>query len=359
MKIKKFQDLLKEKKIDFALFYNLDGVSHDTDMFYFSNYKGVGSLILPRDKKPFLLVPEMGFVRAKKASKIKVYKWKKGKRLFEFLSILTRKNKIKTKVVGINKNVFTLNVYKSLKKYFKKIKTKDVSQLVSKAREIKSNEEIKLIKKACSINDTIFTSLIKNLRNKKLKKESEIVNFLKDEAKKNNSELAFSVVGSGKGGSIPHYEEKNIKLRKGFCILDFGVNYKGYNSDMTRTIYIGKPRKKDRELYDFMFNVQKDLIKNIKVGDNCGKIYNLALKKLGRYSKYFTHGLGHGIGLKVHELPNLSLDSKDKIINNMVFTIEPGIYFQNKFGIRIEDTVLMKDKPIRITKSTKDLLTIP
>ena len=93
----------------------------------------------------------------------------------------------------------------------------------------------------------------------------------------------------------------------------------------------------------------------LKPGLKCSKVYDFALKELG---DRFTHGLGHGVGVEIHEMPNLTLNSKDKIMENMVFTIEPGIYIPKRFGIRIEDTVLMKKKPVILTKVAKDLLVI-
>lgn len=357
MKTREFQRLLREKKIDFALFYNIGSMEYDTDILYFSGYKGVGALIIPKNKKPFLVVPEMEFGRVK--NKIKVYKWTKKKRLFEFCLYLVNKNKIKKKKIGVNKDVFTLNVYKVFKKYFKKNKVVDVSGLCGKVREIKIEKEIKNIKKACNINGKIFNSLIKNIKNNKLKTELGVAGFIEKEAKKFSCELAFDpVVASGKGASVPHYEAENIKLRKGFCVIDLGVKFEDYNSDMTRTIYIGKPSKKDKELYGFLLNIQKDTINDIRINDNCGKIYDSVKMRLKKYSKNFTHGLGHGIGIKVHELPNLTDKSKDEIQRNMIFTVEPGIYFKNKLGIRVEDTVLMKEKVIVLTRAAKDLLTV-
>lgn len=96
----------------------------------------------------------------------------------------------------------------------------------------------------------------------------------------------------------------------------------------------------------------------MEIGDKCSKIYENCVKDLKQFSKYFTHGLGHGIGIEIHELPNLNLNSKDKIQNNQIFTIEPGIYIPKKFGIRIEDTILMKNKPLILTRVPKDLLII-
>jgi len=358
MKIREFQKLLRERKIDFALFYNIDSMGHDKDILYFSGYKGVGALVVPKNKRAFLAVPVAEYGRVKKG-RIKVYRLAKKKRLFESCLGLINKNKINKKKIGVNKDVFTLNIYKAFKKYLKKNKVVDVSRLCEKAREKKTEDEIKKIKKACKINDKIFNSLVKKVKSKKLKTELGVVGFIEKESKKFGCELAFDpVVASGKGASVPHYEAENIKLRKGFCVIDFGVKFKDYSSDMTRTIYIGKPSKNDKDLYDFLLGIQKDIINNLKIDDNCGKIYDSVKMRLKKYSRNFTHGLGHGIGIKVHELPSLTDKSKDKIQRNTVFTVEPGIYFKNKLGIRIEDTVLMKDNAIVLTRSTKDLLTV-
>ena len=107
-----------------------------------------------------------------------------------------------------------------------------------------------------------------------------------------------------------------------------------------------------------MLKIQKDTIDGIKIGDNCGKIYENCVKALKSHSKYFTHGLGHGVGVEIHEMPNLTLNSKSKIQKSIVFTIEPGIYIPKKLGIRIEDTILMGKKPVILTNTPKDLLIV-
>jgi len=142
-------------------------------------------------------------------------------------------------------------------------------------------------------------------------------------------------------------------------VIDFGIKYKVYCTDCTRTIYLGKINNKEKYIYNFLLNIQKNIIENINIGDNCGKIYESCVKDLGKYSKYFIHGLGHGVGVEIHELPNLTLNSKDKIMENMVFTLEPGIYIPKKFGIRIEDTVLMNKNKIEVlTKVDKDIFVV-
>ncbi len=353
MKIKEMQKELRKKKIDFALFLNIEFDAVEPNIFYFSGYSGSGALVIPKNKKPFLVVHEMEYEKAKK-TKIKAFVRKKGKRITEtILGILKKKN---IRKIAIDKSFVTLNVHKAIKKTFKKAKTTDISGFCLKLREIKTKEEIKRIKEACRISDSILRKFFSNL--KKFRTETEAKTFLENETKKNRCSMAFTpIVASGKNSSMPHSDE-NRKMSKGFCVVDFGITYKGYCSDTTRTFYIGKINKKEKEIYNFLLNVQKEVIKKIKLGVRGGYLHSEALRMLNKYKNNFTHGLGHGIGVKVHELPNLTELSKDKIQKNMVFTVEPGIYFENKFGIRIEDTVLMENKAVRLTKATKDLLIV-
>ena len=226
-----------------------------------------------------------------------------------------------------------------------------------KLRQIKIEKEIVIIKKAFNYGNKILNNTINDFKD--FKTESVVAGFLEYESKKLGLYLSFPpIVASGSNGSMPHYDPKNVKLKKGFCVIDFGIKCKGYCTDCTRTICIGKINNKEKQLYNFLLNIQKNIIKNIKINDNCGKIYENCVKNLGKYSKYFIHGLGHGVGVEIHELPNLTLNSKDKIMENMVFTVEPGIYLPRRVGIRIEDTVFMRKKINVLTKVSKDLLII-
>jgi len=355
MKIKELKGILGKNKLDAALFYSI-GMTPNPNMVYFAQYYGAGALIVPKKQSPFLIVPEMEYERAKKSMIKKLYSMDK-KKFFESINSILKKNKIKMKNIGIDKSAFTLLAYKNFKKQFKKARTKDLALDCLKLRQIKTKEEIKTIKKAFDYANKIITAAIKNF--KSFKTESKAAAFLEYEAKKLGLETSFPpIIASGKNASMPHHMPKNIKLQKGFCVIDFGIKYKGYCTDITRTIYIGKPTEKERQIYGFLLNIQKNLIDNLKINGNCGKIYENCVKALKNYSKYFTHGLGHGVGAEIHELPNLTLSSKDKIKENMVFTIEPGIYIPNKFGIRIEDTILMETNPNLLTNVAKDLLTV-
>lgn len=356
MKIKEFKKILEKRKINFALFYNPDSTRINPNILYFSGYKGLGALIIPKNKTPFFIVPEMEIERARKSMIKKTYSMEK-KKFFESIYKIIKKNNMKAKNVAVDKNNFTLNSYKNFKKHFRKIKTKDIAFDCLKLRTIKTEKEISYLKKSCYYADKILQKAIKNFKN--LKTEAEAAAFLEYEAKKNGLEISFSpIVASGSNGSMPHHEPSNIKIKKGFCIMDFGVKYKGYCSDITRTIYVGKPSKKEKEIYNLILAIQKNTIIQIKNNKKCSELYDFVNESFGKYKKNFIHGLGHGVGVEIHELPNLTLNSKDKIKNNVVFTIEPGIYFPKRFGIRIEDTILFKNKPIALTKTTKDLLIV-
>ena len=354
MKINEFQSILEEKKCDFALFYNSDSAKVNPNMLYFTGYSGSGALIIPKNKQPFLVVPEMELERARRSLIKRVYSMEK-KRFFESIYKICKKNNLRIKNIAIDKNNFTLNSFKYFKKQFKNIKSRDISLDCFKLRTIKTEKEAGFLKNSCSYADEILQKAIKNFKD--FKTESEAAAFLIHETIKNGLELSFNpIVASGSNGSMPHHEPLNSKIKKGFCVIDFGARYKGYCSDITRTIYAGKPNDKEKEIYNMLLTIQKNTINLIKNNKKCSLLYDFVNNSLGKYKNYFTHGLGHGVGVEIHELPNLTLNSKDRIKNNMVFTIEPGIYFPRKFGIRIEDTILFKNKPIVLTNTSKELM---
>jgi len=221
------------------------------------------------------------------------------------------------------------------------------------------NTKIKSITKACSINDEIFSLIVRNLRDKTLKTESDIDKFIRKEARKRKLKISFPpVVAIGRNAAEIHHKPKKTKLKKGFLVMDFGVKVNGYCSDMTRTIYIGKPSKKEKEIYYRVLQAQKTGIKKLKKGAECFEIDYAVRKKLKGLREKFIHSLGHGVGNKIHELPNLSPKTDCLLKKGDIITIEPGVYIKGKLGIRIEDSVLI-DKKIKIlTKSTKRLIII-
>lgn len=227
--------------------------------------------------------------------------------------------------------------------------------------QIKTQEEIKYVEIACSVTDEIFNEAISFVKKHKNITEIELKNFILLKIKQRGLRPSFSpIVTSNKNaGNEIHPEAKSTKL-KGFTIIDLGVRYKGYCSDMTRTIYVGLPSKKDIDLYNLVLASQLLGIKLSCVSTHTCTIDTEVRESLGKYKKYFIHTLGHGVGRKIHEPPIIyQKRTKPVLKNNMIITIEPGIYIPNKLGIRIEDTVCISEKkPVILTKTPKKLIYI-
>lgn len=355
-KTREFQEILKKKRIDFFISCNIDFSRVDYDMVYFSGYKGVGALVVPKDKKPFIIVSKMEAKRARGRG-LRVYSPSESKRLFEFIKEKVRQNKVKSKRIGVNKEELTLLLKDYLKKSFKKARLVDLRKELYGLREQKTKKEMGVIREGCRISDEILRECFKEFR--KFKTEAEVKAFLEYEAGKKGCEIAFpTIVASGANSSKVHHDTENTRLKKGFCVIDFGIRYKDYCTDTTRTIYLGRPSKKELEIYGLLLDAQKRAIERAGLDGKCARLFDSVKKDLGKYSKYFTHGLGHGFGIRVHEFPDLTEKSKHRVKENSVFTIEPGVYLK-KFGIRIEDDVFVgKDKVEVLTKAGKDLLIV-
>ena len=215
------------------------------------------------------------------------------------------------------------------------------------------------IKKACSITVKILNETIKELKKHSFETELDVYNSLKQKTKENNCKLAFKpVVAIGKNAAEIHHRADKTRLKKGFLVLDFGVKYKGYCSDCTRTVYLGKPSKEEKELYNLVLEAQETALMYVKPGVYAADIDLIVRTVLWDYFKNFVHGTGHGVGKRIHQAPNLKPRGISILKENQAITIEPGLYFKNKLGIRIEDTVIVKEKAIILTKLTKKLIII-
>jgi Xaa-Pro aminopeptidase len=338
------QEFMKLKDIDLCLILSLDE-EPNTSMVYLAGHKGVGILTITK-KEMILFLPAY----EKYSGKIKTIICEKKKRLLESIAELFGKQR----KIGIEYNKCTLLHHKKIKGYLGGRYT-DISKQLAEERAIKTDAEISYIKKACRVTDEIFTKICNKFT---FKTEDEIRLFIEREAKLNNCELAFPpIAASAKGTREVHYNGHK-KIEKGFLMLDFGVKYKGYCSDMTRMIYIGKPEKKELDDYGLVLNTVLGCEDAATKKKKFSELHVLANEFLGEKAKFFTHSLGHGLGLDIHEYPSLHLEEKASIKDNIAFTIEPGVYL-NDYGIRIEDTVIIKNGRLEIlTKSSKELIAI-
>ena len=237
---------------------------------------------------------------------------------------------------------------------------KEMPKLTSIIRESKTKEEIKLIKKACEISSKSFEIFKTKL--KAGMTEIEAAKLLEDTMSKlGGNGLAFdTIMAFGKNTANPHHASSNFKLKNEMPVLvDFGCKYKGYCSDITRTFWFGKkPTQEFKHYFEAVFETYTVANKALKAGKGAKELDTLARNYFEDNfdaSKYFIHSLGHNLGLEIHERPILSQKSDDILKENALTTIEPGLYFKNKFGIRYEDTFLItKTGSINLTaKKTK------
>ncbi len=233
----------------------------------------------------------------------------------------------------------------------------DYTESYNKFSAIKTESELSKIQKACEITEKAFEKTLPFI--KEGVTELEVSAVLEYNFKLLGGAVGFeSIVAFGKGSSVPHYKTADKKLEKNTPILmDFGCSYQGYLSDITRTLFFGEPSYEFLRVYNAVKCAQDYAYRNIRSGMTCRSADILArnyLKSCG-LDEYFAHSLGHGIGVKIHEYPTLSPRCDAVLEDGMVFSIEPGVYLENKFGVRIEDTVVLSGGKCKsLMKSSKD-----
>ncbi len=226
---------------------------------------------------------------------------------------------------------------------------------------IKIERQLSSIKKACAISEQAFLKTLPLV--KEGITELELSGELEYNFKKLGGSVGFeTIVAFDKGSSVPHYKTGNVKLKKDMPVLmDFGCRYEGFLSDMTRTFYFGTPSEDFINVYEAVKKAHLITAQTVKAGITCleaDKVARDCLREFD-YDKYFTHSTGHGIGVKIHEYPTLNTKSQTVLKNGMVFSIEPGVYLEGKFGVRIEDTFTIENgKCISLMKTDKDLIKI-
>jgi Xaa-Pro aminopeptidase len=219
-----------------------------------------------------------------------------------------------------------------------------VGPLVARMREIKDPEEIVKIRAAAQVGCELFEGMLSYLEAGLT--ESEVAATLEYAARLAGAEgMSFdTIVASGVRSTLPHGRATAAKLpKRGFVTLDFGVILDGYLSDMTRTVHMGKAMPDERDVYDSVLEAQEAAVAAVAPGVTAGEVDEAARSVLRRVKldKYFSHSTGHGVGLEIHEGPRLAAKQKQILEQGMVITIEPGVYMPGRFGLRIEDMVLV------------------
>jgi Xaa-Pro aminopeptidase len=234
--------------------------------------------------------------------------------------------------------------------------------IIEPLRMIKDAEEIAAIRAACKLGVELFGTLTSKLRPKIT--ESQLAGELEFAARQAGAEqMAFStIIASGERSALPHGRASSAAIPgEGFVVCDFGVILAGYCSDMTRTVHVGHPQTDASSAYEAVKEAQQAALDTVKPGGTVGEVDYAARKLLYNHGldKFFTHSTGHGLGLEIHEAPKIAAAQKEVLRPGMVITVEPGVYLTGKWGIRIEDTVVVTETGCEIlTPCPKDLLTL-
>jgi Xaa-Pro aminopeptidase len=231
--------------------------------------------------------------------------------------------------------------------------------LVSELRQVKDDDELALIDKAASLGCELFEDLLPRIESGTT--EIAVAAQLEFAARSRGAEgMSFeTIVASGPRSAMPHGHAGPSRLpRNGFVTLDFGVILDGYCSDMTRTVHLGNVSRRERLAYEAVLEAQQAAVEAVLPGATCGEVDEAArgvLRKAG-LDEFFTHSTGHGVGIEIHEPPRIAKEQETVLVPGMVVTIEPGIYIAGKFGIRIEDMVVVTDRAPRVLTPAPKIL---
>jgi Xaa-Pro aminopeptidase len=251
---------------------------------------------------------------------------------------------------------------KILEKLPSGVRLKNAPALVERARMVKDEEELESIRAAVQLGATLFDEALRVIRPGA--KESEVAAEMEYAARRAGAdEMSFpTIIASGARSALPHGRASQQEIASGgFVVCDFGVILAGYCSDQTRTVWVGATNKEAPAVYDAVKEAQLAAIAAVRLGATVGDVDAAARKVLRKQGlgRYFTHSTGHGVGLEIHEAPRVAAGQKEVLKPGMVITIEPGVYFPGKWGIRIEDMVAVREGGCEVlTPTSKDFLAV-
>ena len=348
MRISRLQEFLAEKELDGGI------ITSRENLYYFTGSAPVlgGYLVVTPDDALFL-VPELEYEEAKETSKVPVEKFKTGKELYERLSGFGLKR------VGIEGKIR----FSSVQTLREKAGINDfelLDDVIKELRIIKTAEEIEVIEAACKIADQAMMAALEEISEGK--REREIAAKMEYVMKMNGAEKpAFdTIIASGWRSALPHGVASEKRVERGdLVVIDEGALYRHYHSDMTRTIVVGSPNEKQKEIYEIVLEAQRKGVEAARPGITAKELDTIVRDVIAEYGygDYFIHSTGHGVGLEIHEWPRVSQMDETVLKPGMVITVEPGIYIPKFGGVRIEDTIVItKNGARRLTKTERELI---
>lgn len=348
--IKKIQTVLKENNLD-AMYI---GSPHNRR--YITGFTGTFGVALITHTDAFFITDFRYIEQAKKQAT--AYNVIENRHFIQEIRALSKK-------LQLNKIGFE-SEHTSYQEYTQLIEIKNISEwiplthVVENIRKIKTPKEIEIIRNAAKIADIAFSNILNDLRPGVTEMEiNHQLEFYMRQAGATSSGFDI-IVASGHRSSLPHGVASQKIIDSGDMVtLDFGALYEGYRSDITRTVSIGEPSEKMKEIYSIVKEALNIGIASIRSGVSCQQIDKIVRDVITErgYGEYFGHGTGHSFGLEIHESPYFSQTSEETLQSGMVMTVEPGIYLPHQGGVRIEDDILVRgDGAEVLTNSPRELI---
>jgi Xaa-Pro aminopeptidase len=356
MRLQKLRALMREKGLEAVL------VDSPKNRRYFSGFSGSAGMLLVTLDKEQIFTDFRYFEQVKiESPQFELIELESGLELYNSIAQTVKDNGMaKGGKIGFEGEYMTFNIFKRIAEKLPEYEFVPVS--LDSCRMVKDEGELALIKKAVEIADSAFSRILSYI--KPGLREIDVALELEYQMRKLGAEKsAFdTIAASGIRGALPHGVASAKVLAAGdFLTLDFGAVYQGYHSDMTRTVVLGKADAKQREIYELVLAAQLTGLEALqagKTGKEVDAAARLVIEKAG-YGKCFGHGLGHSVGLAIHEAPSLSPKGEVKLEAGMTLTVEPGIYLPGWGGVRIEDlAVVLPDGREILTQSSKKLIEI-
>jgi len=298
-----------------------------------------------------------------RAAKVKIVRNSPLIAAMEWLGRKALSGGTKSHVVGIEAQYLTVAARRSLSEaQSKRVRIKETAALVERARMIKDADEIQVIRSAVEHGAALLEAALQVLRPGV--REVEVAAEMEYAARKGGAEgMSFeTIIASGERSALPHGRASEATVAaRGFVVCDFGVILHGYCSDRTRTVYMGAATGEARRVYAAVLASQQAAIAAVRPGASVSQVDGAARKVLKQHglAQYFTHSTGHGVGLEIHEAPRVAQGQQEILRPGMVITIEPGVYLPGKWGVRIEDMVVVTEHGCEVlTPTQKELIVI-
>lgn len=334
-------------------------ITSDINRRYFSGMKSSAGTIIAFREKAYLIIDFRYIEKARKT--VKTLEVIEQKNLVSQISELLKKhNALNIAIESKTMTVSELALWKSKLSKISIIDTDMLSNEIEHLRAIKDNSEIECIRKAQEIAEKAFEKIL-NFISPDVTERQVALELNRIMFEEGAEDISFdTIVLSGKNTSMPHGVPSDKKIQNGeFVLMDFGAVYNGYHSDMTRTVCVGEPSPEMRKVYDIVLNAQLSALDYAKAGITGSQLDSVARKIISDagYGECFGHALGHSVGLEIHESPVGSPNSNTVLKAGNIMTVEPGIYIEGKFGVRIEDFVILNENSCEnLTKCAKNII---